>query len=83
MLRWCMTETEPTAISNALFLTHLCCVLEYETLVILEIMDRIRDGYFDVVLLMPPAATWSKARHSQDGTQPPWRTSKHRLHAKS
>ena len=45
---------------------HLDCLSSYEALVILDLLDRIRDGYFDAVL--------SRVRHHGTEGPPPVRT---------
>ena len=37
-------------------------------------MDHIKAGLFDLVCLLPSAATWSRVRHSESSGQPPLRT---------
>ena len=40
-------------------------------LVVLRILDRIRAGHIDAVLLMAPASTWSRKRHEdKEGSRP-------------
>ena len=38
------------------------------------LLDRLRSGYFSAVHLVPPAATWSRVRHSSVPGQTPLRT---------
>ena len=56
---------------------HLGCELSHDALVILDIMDRNRDGFIEAAVLTPPASSWSRARHIQDGTQNPVRSRSH------
>ena len=55
-------------------LVHFNFSASTEPLVVLDVMDRIRGNFFEAVLLIPPAATWSRARHSLDKEQPPLRS---------
>ena len=54
-----------------------CHVMHYnadhpcEALVVLDILDRIRAGHTDAVLLLAPASTWSRKRHKdKEGPRP-------------
>ena len=38
------------------------------------VLDLIASGYFDFVLVLPPAATWSRARHKSNAVQDPLRS---------
>ena len=38
------------------------------------VLDLIASGYFDFVLVLPPAATWSTARHKSNAGQDPLRS---------
>ena len=42
----------------------------HSILSLISLLDRIRSGWFDVICLLPAAATWSRARHLWDGQQP-------------
>ena len=42
--------------------------------VVFSLLDRLRSGYFSAAHLVPPAATWSRVRHSSVPGQPPLRT---------
>ena len=59
-------------------LLHYNCSHTHEPLVLLDALDRIRDGYFDAVILIPPASSWSRVRHSSNG-QVPLRSRSHPL----
>ena len=37
---------------------------DHDLLTILKLFDKVREGFFRVVLDLPPAATWSRARHA-------------------
>ena len=39
-------------------------------LVILDLIDRVRVRFFCAILLLPPAASWSRARHTGPGQWP-------------
>ena len=41
---------------------------------IFYVLDLIATGYFDIVLVIPPAATWSRARHKSNAGQDPLRS---------
>ena len=41
---------------------------------IFYVLDLIATGYFDFVLVLPPAATWSRARHKSNAGQDPLRS---------
>ena len=43
-------------------------------LVALDLLDRIRLGFFNAVFIVPPAASWSRARHAEESRQSPLRT---------
>ena len=38
---------------------------------VLDLLDHVRGGYFDMVHIIPSAATWSRSRHSPHSGQPP------------
>ena len=40
---------------------HFDCALDYEPLVVLDIVNRILDGHFGAVIILPLAASWSRA----------------------
>ena len=42
----------------------------FNVLVLLDLMDRVRAQFFMAVLLLPPASTWSRARHTGTGQWP-------------
>ena len=51
------------------------CILEetpegQSILSLINLLDRVRSGWFDVICLLPAAATWSRARHFGNGQQP-------------
>ena len=37
---------------------------------LISLLDRIRSGWFDLICLLPAAATWSRARHFGNGQKP-------------
>ena len=41
---------------------------------VLDLLDHVRSGYFDMVHIVPSAATWSRSRHSAHSGQPPLRS---------
>ena len=41
---------------------------------VLDLLDHVRSGYFDMVHIVPSAATWSRSRHSGHSGQPPLRS---------
>ena len=41
---------------------------------VLGLLDHVRGGYFDMVHIIPSAATWSRSRHSGHSGQPPLRS---------
>ena len=49
-------------------------VWNHRHIVILDILDRIRLGVFDVVTIVPPCSTWSRARHKETEGQKPLRS---------
>ena len=55
-------------------LTHLNFADYHELVVILKLLDKVRDGFFQVVLILPPASSWSRARHVGPEGQPPIRS---------
>ena len=52
-------------------LTHLNFADDDDLVVILKLLDKVRDGFFQVVLILPPASSWSRARHLGPEGQPP------------
>ena len=46
----------------------------HDVLVALDLLDRIRIGFFHAVFIVRPAASWSRARHSEEPGQSPLRT---------
>ena len=55
-------------------LTYLDPALLFDFLAVLDLLDHVRSGYFDMVHIVPSAATWSRSRHSQHSGQPPLRS---------
>ena len=47
---------------------------DHEVLNILILLDKVREGFFQAVLVLPPASSWSRARHFGPGGQPPVRS---------
>ena len=47
---------------------------EADFLVMLDLLDRVRAGFFEAVYLAPPAATWSRLRSSSTEGQPSLRS---------
>ena len=45
-------------------LVYLDITLIADFLSILDLLDYVRQGIFDVIHIVPPAATWSRSRHS-------------------
>ena len=60
--------------SHSFDLLHYSCMETTDTIVILDILDRIRLGVFDVVTIVPPCSTWSRARHAKTEGQKPLRS---------
>ena len=54
--------------------THDNFANSHDALNILRLLDKVREGFFQVVLGLPPAATWSRARHLGTGGQRPVRS---------
>ena len=55
-------------------LTHFNFADDHDLVVILKLLDKVRDGFFQVVLILPPASSWSRARHVGPEGQPPIRS---------
>ena len=55
-------------------LTYVDPALFSDFLGVLDLLDHVRSGYFDMVHIVPSAATWSRSRHSQHSGQPPLRS---------
>ena len=59
---------------------HSCDLIHYnfdddhDVINILKLLDKVREGFFQAVLFLPPASTWSRARHFGPGGQPPVRS---------
>ena len=47
---------------------------EFQFLDILHLLNKVRDGFFEAVYLIPPAASWSRLRSSTTTGQPPLRS---------
>ena len=52
-------------------LTYLDPALLFDFLEVLDLLDHVRHGYFDMVHIVPSAFTWSRSRHSDHSGQPP------------
>ena len=55
-------------------LTYVDPALLFDFLAVLDLLDHVRSGYFDMVHIVPSAATWSRSRHSRHSGQPPLRS---------
>ena len=55
-------------------LTYLDPTLLFDFLAVLDLLDHVRHGYFDMVHIVPSASTWSRSRHSEHSGQPPLRS---------
>ena len=55
-------------------LTHFNFADDHDLVVILKLLDKVRDGFFQVVVILPPASSWSRARHVGPEGQPPIRS---------
>ena len=55
-------------------LTYVDPALFSDFLGVLDLLDHVRSGYFDMVHIVPSAATWSRSRHSAHSGQPPLRS---------
>ena len=55
-------------------LTYVDPTLLFDFLAVLDLLDHVRSGYFDMVHIVPSAATWSRSRHSGHSGQPPLRS---------
>ena len=55
-------------------LTHFNFGDDQDLVVILKLLDKVRDGFLQVVLILPPASSWSRARHVGPEGQPPIRS---------
>ena len=57
---------------SALFfeLTYLVRTPHTDFLAVLDLLDHVRQGYFDMIHIVPSAATWSRSRHSGLPGQP-------------
>ena len=52
-------------------LTYLDPISLSDFLAVLDLLDHVRHGYFDMVHIVPSASTWSRSRHSEHSGQPP------------
>ena len=61
---------------SALFfkLTYLDPTSLTDFLAVLDLLDHVRQGYFDMIHIVPSASTWSRSRHSGLPGQPPLRS---------
>ena len=55
-------------------LTYLDPALLLDFLAVLDLLDLVRQGFFDMILIVPSASTWSRARHSRLAGQHPLRS---------
>ena len=55
-------------------LTYLDPALLFDFWGVVDLLDHVRSGYFDMVHIVPSASTWSRSRHSQHSGQPPLRS---------
>ena len=57
---------------SALFFefTYLDPALLFDFLAVLDLLDHVRHGYFDMIHIVPSASTWSRSRHSEHSQQP-------------
>ena len=55
-------------------LVYLDITLIADFLSVLDLLDYVRQGIFDVIHIVPPAATWSRSRHSGIPGQRPLRS---------
>ena len=55
-------------------LTYVDPALLFDFWGVLDLLDHVRHGYFDMVHIVPSAATWSRSRHSAHSGQPPLRS---------
>ena len=55
-------------------LTYVDPALFSDFLGVLDLLDHVRSGYFDMIHIVPSAATWSRSRHSLHSGQPPLRS---------
>ena len=51
-------------------LTYLDPISLSDFLAVLDLLDHVRHGYFDMIHIVPPASTWSRSRHSEHSGQP-------------
>ena len=55
-------------------LFHYSFECAHDVLVVLNLLDRIRLGFFHSVFMVPPAASWSRVRYTEGEGQSPLRT---------
>ena len=55
-------------------LTYVDPALFFDFFGVLDLLDHVRSGYFDMVHIVPSAATWSRSRHSEHSGQPALRS---------
>ena len=55
-------------------LTYVDPALFSDFLGVLDLLDHVRSGFFDMVHIVPSAATWSRSRHSEHSGQFPLRS---------
>ena len=65
------TEQQPGLHFELWFLSTNSAI---DFLEVLNILDRIRSGFFSGVFLAPSASTWSRVRHCSSSGQPPLRS---------
>ena len=65
-----VTQSSPGVFELAFF----CLQCEADVLDILHLLNKVRDGFFEAVNLIPPAASWSRLRSSTTPGQLPLRS---------
>ena len=70
-LRIRQQEREPVLFFE---LTYVDPALLFDFWGVLDLLDHVRSDYFDMVHIVPSAATWSHSRHSDHSGQPPLRS---------
>ena len=70
-LRIRQRESEPGLFFE---LTYLDPTSLTDFLAVLDLLDYVRQGFFDMIHIVPSASTWSRSRHSEHSGQPPLRS---------
>ena len=73
-------KAQGSTVGQGCKLLYFSLTASVETLVVLQVLDMVRNGYYDALHNVPLAATWSRTRHMDNRGQQPVRSRRHLLH---